>query len=43
MEILLAFIFIVRMKGTIMWKEFNSVVGKVLNKQHFVPGKGFVC
>lgn len=23
-----------------MWKEFNSVVGKVLNKQHFVPGKG---
>lgn len=23
-----------------MWKEFNSVVGKMLHKQHFVPGKG---
>lgn len=24
----------------IMWKEFNSVVDKMLHKQHFVPGKG---
>lgn len=32
--------FVARMEGTIMWKEFNSVVGKMLHKQHFVPGKG---
>lgn len=28
------------MEGMVMWKEFISVVGTMLHKQHFVPGKG---